>query len=141
MQYVVHPSGRFYGTEIRDFPGEYNMLATLSFAVGQLQSLPFKQSFVLGIVTEPPVWQRWFDSKFPSGHPERARRLQEAIASLTWLTEQPENSVCWILNRENRADLAAQAILDAVLYNKRSDAREIAETELAKTKEMYEYER
>lgn len=136
VQYVVHPSGRFYGTEIHDFPGIYNMLATLSFAVSQLQSLPFKQTFVLGIIAEPQTWQRWFDAKFPPSHPERQKRITEAVASLTWLLKQPEESIYWIVNREGAAKQAAQSILDAVLYNKRDDARKVAEAVRAKAKEM-----
>jgi hypothetical protein len=136
VQYVVHPSGRFYGTEIHDFPGTYNMLATLSFAVNQLRGLPFKESFVLGIIAEPNTWQGWFNAKFPPSHPEREKRVNEAVASLIWLLQQPEGSVDWIVNREGEAELAAKSILDVVLYNKRSDGRKIAEAVLAKAKEM-----
>jgi guanylate kinase len=136
VQYVVHPSGQFYGTEIHDFPSTYNMLATLSFAVNQLQSLPFKQTFVLGIIAEPQTWHRWFNIKFPPSHPEREKRIKEAIASLTWLLEQPEGSIYWIINKEGAAEQAAQSILDAVLYNKKSDARKIAEAVRTKAKEM-----
>lgn len=136
VQYVVHPSGQFYGTEIHDFPSTYNMLATLSFAVSQLQNLPFKQTFVLGIIAEPQTWQHWFNIKFPVSHPERQKRIKEAVASLTWLLEQPEESVYWIVNREGVAEQAAQSILDAVLYTKRDDARKVAEAVRAKAKEM-----
>ena len=49
--------------------------------------------------SKPEQWQQWFDARFPIGHEERVKRLDEAIMCLSWLTDTTHaNLVSWIEN-------------------------------------------
>lgn len=138
VQYVVHPSGRFYGSEPLDYPGDYNMLATLSFIVEPMAKLPFKDVHVIGVITDVTHWEKWFNERFPVGHPERPKRLQEADKSLEWLLAyQHNNAFSWIDNQPDAPASTVKTLLDAILYNKKQDnASLIAEAIRKRAKEM-----
>ena len=137
VQYVVHPAGWFYGSEVQDYPAEYNMLATLSGAVHHIAQLPFRRVFIVGVVTEVKEWEAWLNERFPAGSSERIKRLHEAIDSLTWLLNQPAGSLIWVNNKPGQIDQTARKAIDAILYNKRTeDAIYLAEKMLRRAKEM-----
>ena len=136
VQYVVHPSGRFYGTEIADFPGQYNMLAMLASAVETMRDIPFQQTFTVGVVTYPELWEEWFTHRFPTGHPERERRLNEAIVSLTWLKSQDPSSIIWAVNTPEATERTAKSIINAIVYNKSSEGAALVDAMLEKAENM-----
>lgn len=136
VQYVVHPSGRFYGTEIADFPGQYNMLAMLAQAVETMRTIPFRQTFTVGVVTTPELWKKWFTRRFPPGHPERERRLNEAIVSLSWLKSQDPSSIIWAVNVPERTEQTAKSIINAIIYNESSEGAALVDAMLKKAEEM-----
>ena len=100
VQYAVHPTtGYLYGSDIAGYPAEFNLLETLSSMVTFMRTLPFRRSIVIGVVVKPEQWQQWFDARFPIGHEERVKRLDEAIMCLSWLTDTTHaNLVSWIEN-------------------------------------------
>jgi guanylate kinase len=133
VQYVVHPTTkRVYGTTVEDYPGKFNLLATLSGAVSSLQNLPFASTHVIGLTAEPAVWKRWFLTRYPEASEERGKRLKEAILSLEWLIEH-HKAVHWTINRPNAASTVATSIINAVEYNQppSEDGRQAAKEMLA----------
>lgn len=136
VQYVVHPSGRFYGTEIADFPGQYNMLAMLAQAVETMRHIPFQQTFTVGIVTKPELWETWFTHRFPIGHPERERRLKEAVVSLSWLKSQDPLSIIWAINTPEHTEQTAKSVINAIVYNKSSEGAALVDAMLEKADNM-----
>ena len=121
VQYVVHPSGRLYGSELQDYPSDYNMLATLSDVVPQLSGLPFKQARVMGIVTDVNTWESWLAARFPEGHPQREQRIREAIHCLEWLLARDPSTLIWVNNIPGHGEQTAEYIIDTVLHNKKGD--------------------
>ena len=122
VQYAIHPTqGTIYGTDITDYPGEYNLLATLSGAVGQMRRLPFHESHTIGLITPAKNWKEWFTDRYPDGHPERSKRLMEAALSMEWLIEEDiEDKVTWILNTPGHPNKAAAEIIASVLHREKS---------------------
>lgn len=116
VEYVIHPtSGRLYGTTIEDFPGEYNLLATLSDIVDYFRRLPFKQTYVIGLTTDLGTWQQWFEARYPHSSDERSKRLHEALLSLTWLLASERQSyITWVKNSPDTSEKAAQTIMTLV---------------------------
>ncbi|HEU5121619.1 MAG TPA: hypothetical protein VFT59_02140 [Candidatus Saccharimonadales bacterium] len=136
VQYAVHPtSERVYGSEIQDYPAEYNMLATLSNVVEQMKQLPFQKVFIVGLVTRPEAWLSWFTKRYPKPNQEKQKRQQEALQSLTWLINN-SNIIIWAENIDNQPTKTAHTIIDAILYNKREDKRALAEELFHAIKEM-----
>lgn len=135
VQYAIHPtSQRIYGSEVQDYPNEYNMLATLSGVVGQMSTLPFRHTFIIGLVCKADVWQAWLSKRYPHGGQEMNKRVMEAIRSLEWLLE---HTVVWVENVPNQPQQTARAVIDAVLYNKKNDnARIFADDMLRQAREM-----
>jgi len=120
VQYAIHPtSGRIYATAVEDYAGTFNLLATLSGAVGQLQSLPFKGTHVIGLTAKPETWKYRFKKRYPQPSEEKTKRLREAKTSLKWLLAQ--RGIIWI---DNSSDdhTAAQRIIGSVKYNEQSSA-------------------
>ncbi|MGB4759122.1 MAG: hypothetical protein WBP26_03615 [Candidatus Saccharimonadales bacterium] len=102
VQYVIHPTHHtVYGSEISDYRSRYNLLAMLSGGVETMRMLPFGGTVTIGLITDPATWQKRFDTKFPPGHPERPKRLQEAVISLEWLAGQPAESLWWLINNDD----------------------------------------
>lgn len=132
VQYAVHPtSGRIYLTYADDYPGEFNLLATLSGAVNQLRTVPFKRTVTIGLSTDPTTWQKRLALRYPEPSEEKTKRLAEAITSLRWLLD-PVNveEVRWVSNPEV-PDAAVKSIVDIVKYNQqgslaaKEDARQM----------------
>lgn len=137
VQYVVHPSGRLYGTEPQDYPNDHNLLATLSDVVDQLSGLPFKQALTVGIVTDPDTWEGWLAARFPEGNPQRQQRIREAIHCLEWLLAQDTSSLIWVNNIPGHGEQTAEYVIDVVLGNKKGDDFSyLAEAMLQRAKEL-----
>ena len=137
VQYVMHPSGRLYGTEPQDYPGDHNMLATLSDVVGQLSQLPFKQTLAVVVVTDIDIWESWLDARFPKGSSQRQQRLLEAIHSLEWTLARDPSSLIWANNIPGNAEQTAKYIVDVVLGHKAgNDFSYLAEAMLQRAKEL-----
>lgn len=129
VQYAIHPtSGRIYGSEIEDYKGTFNMLATLSGVVGQLSQLPFSSTHVIGLAIQPDIWQKRFNARYPEASVERTKRLQEAIVSLEWLLEDDQPTITWADNTSTSSDITVQLVINNVKYSKpmNSSTRNIA---------------
>jgi guanylate kinase len=135
VQYAIHPaSHQLYGSELQDYPGEYNLLATLSNVVEYLSRLPFKHTYVVGLVCRADTWEAWLTRRYPTPSEEKQQRLQEAISCLEWFIK---NDVILIENTFDQPQKSAQDVIDAILYNKGSDkAKQLAHDMLEKAKEL-----
>jgi guanylate kinase len=112
IQYSVYPTTKnFYGTDISDYPKDFNILDTAASSVAGFRHLPFKASPAMGLVVEASQWQAWFDQRFPVGHPERGRRVDEAVMSLSWLLNQSADDVSWVINEYGKAEDAAREVI------------------------------
>lgn len=112
VQYKFHPTEHiFYGSEPQDHPHEHNMLPTLSGAINQLQRVGFKETTVTALVAPPTTWQSWFNARYPERHPQKLKRLQEAIISYNDLLLCAGTN--WIVNHEGEADEAAKKLIRA----------------------------
>jgi len=117
VQYAVHPTTkRIYGTTIEDYPGRFNLLATLSHAVAPLQKLPFASTHILGLVAEPTTWKQWFLTRYPQASDERTKRVKEAVSSLEWLIAH-DRDIHWVVNYPQKAPDIATSIINKVKYN------------------------
>lgn len=139
VNYTIHPtSHRIYGTFASDYPGTFNVLPTLSGAVAQLQSMPFKRTFIVGISTDPDTWKERLLIRYPTESEEKTKRLKEAIVSLTWLLDPAQDkNVHWVSNPAN-SQVAIQSVIDIVKYNKQEskDAKEDARRMLKVAEEL-----
>ena len=139
VQYALHPtSGRVYGSDISDYPKAYNMLDTLSTAVTAIEALPARDAIVIGVAVRPQQWLEWFDSRFPPGHPDREKRRDEAVQSLSWLLERPVDSVHWIINAPGELEEAAKQVIAIATHQLTGDesGRSVAQTMLAAAKDL-----
>lgn len=122
VQYAIHPtSGRIYGTYASDYPGKYNLLATLSGAVEQLRTIPFQRTVVIGLSTDPATWRRRLTDRYPEPSEEKTKRLKEAIVSLQWMLDPAQKDVIQWANNPDNPDAAVKSIIDIVKYNKQGD--------------------
>jgi guanylate kinase len=130
VQYAVHPTtGFIYGTYPENYPGIYNMLDTQSQVASSLSQLPFRRTHIIGIVTDPDAWKKWFLDRNKKNTPEYEKRIDEAIQSLEWLTAQPANAITWIYNHPNDKAHSAKELIAAVKDTKMSDS-ELRDTAL-----------
>lgn len=112
VQYAIHPTHHtIYGSEISDYRSKYNLLAMLSGAVETMRTLPFGSTVTIGLITNPATWHHRFDAKFPPNHPERAKRLQEAVLSLEWLIDQPNSSLQWLVNDDDQDTTSTEELV------------------------------
>lgn len=109
VQYAVHPTtDTIYATLPNMYRKPYNMLETLPVALNGLKQLPFMETRVLYMVTEPSAWQQWFKERYPDNTSERQKRLQEALSSLTWALSQDEDNITWVKNMPGKQKQAAE---------------------------------
>jgi guanylate kinase len=120
VQYVVHPTtGRIYGSTPDDYPGNFNLLAMMSGVVKQLQNIPFKDNYIIGLAASPDTWIERLAIRYPSQTDEKAKRLGEATSSLSWLLgDEQVGIVKWVLNSTNEPEKTALSLIDIVKYNK-----------------------
>jgi guanylate kinase len=139
VQYIIHPTTKhIYGTDISHYPKPYNLLDFIYNSIDGIRKLPFKESPVISIATEPSQWAYWFNQRFPEGNPERHKRLDEAIMCFRWLLAQPIPAVHWVVNGEGMLDQAAGEVVRIGLGSHASDlaGRRYAELCLAEALRM-----
>jgi len=122
VNYTIHPtSGRIYGTFPSDYPGDYNILPTLSGAVAQLQNAAFKQTFVIALSTDPKTWKKRLSARYPASSEERTKRLKEAAVSLQWMLDSAQQSTVFWVDNPDESATAVQSVVDIVKYNKQGN--------------------
>lgn len=111
VQYAINPYSRFiYASAIDDYPSEYNLADIFSSAIENFRKLGFKQSVAITVISEPDVWLKRFEERFPYGHPQRQARCDEAIESFTWSLSQTKDHF-WVENVDGNPELAAREII------------------------------
>ncbi len=127
VQFAVHPTTyAVYATRLKDYPGTYNMLDTLFSVVDGLRTLPFKEVITIGLITPPNTWKKWLLERYPLASEERAKRLKEAILSLSWLLEQPEGIITWSINEQDQLEQTAKEVVE-ICFSERSNTSEDAQ--------------
>lgn len=132
VQCTVNFNLQVYGSELKDYTYEYNLLDVFSSAVPGFQKLGFGKLYTTTIVSRPEAWLKRFEERFPRGHEQRAARRDEAIESFRWSLAQTTGHF-WIENIENDPRAGAQAIIDIVLAGGQGNptARKLCEQSLA----------
>lgn len=117
IQYAVHPTtGTVYGSQIIDYPRQYNLLDTLSSVVLSLRELPFKQTVTVSVTTNPETWMEWLLKRYPQPSEERTKRLKEAILSIEWSLAQTSNHH-WLVNTAEKLDQTAGRLIEIAAAN------------------------
>jgi guanylate kinase len=120
LQFAHNPANdQLYGTTVADFPNEYNMKDTLSSAVQEFESLPFKACRVISLTVEADAWHQWLLSRYPERSAERTQRLQEALISITWSLSRTHNHH-WLINSPGQELRVARELIDSVLQPSKS---------------------
>ena len=133
VNYAINPhSLLLYGTELSDYPYEYNLKDIFSSAITGFRQLGFKQTLAVTVITQPEIWLQRFEARFPVGHPQREARRDEAIDSFSWSLGQTGADHLWVENIDGQPELAAQLVLDACLQGGtgQPEARKLAEASL-----------
>ena len=139
VNYTVHPtSGRIYGTFPSDYPGTFNVLPTLSGAVEQLRSAPFKRSVVISLSTDPETWKHRLNLRYPEASEERSKCLKEAVVSLKWMLHPDQSHTIFWADNPDDPEAVVRSIIGIVKYNEKSDraARENARRMLEIAEEL-----
>ena len=84
----------------------------LASTVEGLRRLPFRSVSVVGMVAQPDAWSTRFNKRFPTGHPNRRERLDEASLSLGWMLNQPDETIHWVEHVTDRPEIAASKIIN-----------------------------
>jgi guanylate kinase len=122
VQYAVYPTtGYIYGTFPGGYPAMYSMLDTQSQVVATLSRFPFKNTYVIGVVTDPTKWKEWLTKRDIKGSEEYVKRVGEAITSLEWLVAQPDNSINWVYNHPNDLQTSAHDFIAAIRNHQVND--------------------
>jgi guanylate kinase len=132
VQYAVNPYAQLiYASAIDDYPAEYNLADIFSSAVDNFRHLGFKQAIAITVVSEPDIWVRRFETRFPHHDPQRQARRDEAIESFTWSLSQTHDHF-WVQNVEDKPELAAREIIAITLGESQGqpDARDLAAASL-----------
>jgi guanylate kinase len=132
VQYAVNPYAQLiYGSTIDDYPTTYNLADVFSSAVENFRHLGFKRAIAVTVITDPTVWVKRFDERYPTSNPERRARRDEAIESLTWSLSQDSNHY-WVENIDGNLEAAAHEVIAITLGTSEGQpaARRIAEASL-----------
>jgi hypothetical protein len=139
VQYAVNPHANLiYGSTPGDYKGEYNLKDVFSSAIENFHHLGFKRSLAITIITEPTIWLKRFEERFPIGHTHRKARRDEAIESFSWSLAQPGSDHLWVENREGDLEHTAGVVIAACLGqgNGQPEARRLAELSLEYAKKI-----
>ena len=118
VQYAIHPTtNMIYGSTLNDYPNKYNMLDTLSSAVIELESLPFKQTMVISITTPADQWRDRFLARYPGPSDEALKRLEEARQSIEWSLAHPK--IYWLSNPQGGLPQVAAQLIELAKYPER----------------------
>jgi guanylate kinase len=133
VQYAVNPYAQLiYGSTIKDYSGTYNLADVFSSAVDNFRRLGFQQALAITVVSQPDVWLKRFEERFPAGSPQRRARRDEAIESFTWSLSQNDTDHFWIENIDGKVDIAAQEVINISMGTSKGQpaARNLAEASL-----------
>ena len=120
LQYNINPfTLHIYGSEVDGYPHTYNLGDIFASSIDGFRQLDFGTLRVCSVLTEPEIWRTRFEARFPTGHPQRQARLQEAAASLAWSLEQATPDHCWIFDAEGEIEKAT-ATADALISHSRA---------------------
>ncbi len=112
VQYAIHPtSGQIYATTADMYASPFNMLEMLPSGIDQFRRLGFGGLQAFYMVTQPEAWRQVFEARYPDPTAERQKRLGEAILSLEWSLDQPEDSFLWLHNIANKQETTAKQII------------------------------
>lgn len=139
VNYAINQHTKYvYTGALSDYPTEYNLGDVVSNAVTGYRQLGFKKTFAFTVITNPAVWLKRFEERFPLGHPQRKARRDEAIESFTWSLAQTSTDHYWVENVDGKSELAAQTVLDVCLRGGagRPGARKLAEASLEAAKQI-----
>ncbi len=115
VQYIQHPTTKqLYGSFPEDYENDYSMLDVLSSAVAFFEVLPFKKKIKIALVSKGDEWIKRLLSRYPEPSEERTKRVNEALQSLSWVLEQPKDSLVWIENKAGDMDHAVNRIIELV---------------------------
>jgi guanylate kinase len=140
VQYAVNPYAHtLYGSRIEDYAGDFAMGDVFADAVSQFRQLGFGHVKAISIATEPAVWIQRFNERFPSGHPQRHARYNEALASLQWSLTQTADDHYWIINVDGEPEIAARHVLHIAhgLHDTNTEGRRLAAAMLQTLQEMH----
>lgn len=114
IQYAINPANnKLYGTTVMDYPGRINLQDTLSGAVEFYKTVPFERHIVISLTAPSETWAQWLTARYPEAGMERAKRLQEAIASIEWSLSQADNHY-WLVNQPGQLDAVARHLISIV---------------------------
>lgn len=140
LQHNINPFNlHMYGSEIGDYPHQYNMGDIFSSSIDGFRQLGFGKLYVFSVVTDADTWQQRFEERFPAGHPQREARLQEAVVSLEWSLAQIDDDHAWIVNPPDHIESAVGAVDDIILGDKpqrQEEAKQSAVACLQRAKDM-----
>jgi hypothetical protein len=123
VQYAINTHAHtIYGSHLADYTSAYNLRDVFSGAVAGFRRLGFKQVVTTSVITDPSIWRRRFEERFPVGNPLRESRRNEAIESLTWSLAQPEDGQhFWLENVDGKPEGAARQLI-AIANGEQIDA-------------------
>lgn len=132
VTFIEHPTtGDLYGTTADSYSTEYSVLDTLFNTVQTYRGLPFKNTIVVSITTNPEAWKKFFHARFPYESEDGKMRLEEARLSTQWSLSQ-SNDHYWLVNDGSPEDVARKLIAIARGTSKgdvgEPTARELLET-------------
>lgn len=111
---VIYPTTGFhYGTVAESFSNSINLLDTLAHSVADYRRLPFARTITVSLTTEPQAWSEWLKERFPNGGDDYIKRLEEAIASITWSLKQTSDHH-WLVNRPDALNRTAEILIELV---------------------------
>ena len=112
VQFVTHQTtGKVYGSAVEDYPKPYMMIDLLSYAVANMQALPFYDFKTVSVVCPPAQWVNRIGDRIKQtgNYDDISKRLKESITSLEWSLEQPDMN--WINNPNGVPIGAARQII------------------------------
>lgn len=113
VQYAVHPTtGKIYGTELSDYPNEYNCKDVLGHAVQGFRSLSARSTYSFGLVCKPQQWINRLLDRYDSADPELKKRLAEARFNIEW--SRDDSRTVLVENSNGDLDRASQEIIGRV---------------------------
>jgi guanylate kinase len=112
VQYAVNPHAHtLYGSELEDYPGEFNVADVFSSAVSQFKRLGFQKTITFSLATDPIPWLEQFERRFPPNHPQRKARRDEAIESIEWSLSQSSKNHFWLINIHGKQAVTAERVI------------------------------
>jgi len=138
LQYNIDPFSHYiYGSEIDGYTHPYNVADIWSTSIDGFRQLGFGRLYICSVVTDPDEWLTRFNERFGAANPLRQARLKEAVVSLEWSLAQSSDDHCFIIDRDGKADEAADTVQRFLAgeHIDQTEARHLALDCLEKAKE------